>query len=274
MTAEEAENLVRQGSIDPTMVEVLKELDDIQLKTVSTFEKGKKSAYSPSKDYCTSLVVLEMQAYYFYWTLVLLLAGDFTNATRFAKYSDRMYQYIKTFPKELPPRYVHLTVVGNVSALVSYVKKMFEIEERLNQKGRFGDFPPALTRMFGKVPESICLNQIYERFLFLSCVLCRSLSSRGRFGRASNADNARSPSNSLGIVCRTRGLSLSAAFHSSRCDLFYFASGAASALQYLFKKREIRGGSEFDGTRLSAAAFERFANAASSQSASRSDYSA
>ena len=107
MTAEEAESLVRQGSEDPTMVGLLKELDDIQLKTVSLLEKGKKSSISPSKDNCTSLVVLEMQAYYFYWTLVLLLAGDFSNATRFAKYSDRVYKYLTTFPKELPPRYVH-----------------------------------------------------------------------------------------------------------------------------------------------------------------------
>ena len=47
MTAEEAESLVRQGSEDPTMVGVLKELDDIQLKTVSLLEKGKKSSVLP-----------------------------------------------------------------------------------------------------------------------------------------------------------------------------------------------------------------------------------
>lgn len=172
MTAEEAESLVRQGSEDPTMVGVLKELDDIQLKTVSLLEKGKKSSISPSKDNCTSLVVLEMQAYYFYWTLVLLLAGDFSNATRFAKYSDRVYKYLTTFPKELPPRYVHLTIIGNVSDLVCYVKKTFEIGESLNQKGRYGDFQIALIRMFDKAPAGICFNQLYERsvWFFLSII--------------------------------------------------------------------------------------------------------
>lgn len=177
MTPEEAESLVRQGSEDPTMVGVLKELDDIQLKTVSLLEKGKKSSFLPSKDNCTSLVVLEMQAYYFYWTLVLLLAGDFSNATRFAKYSDRVYKYLTTFPKELPPRYVHLTIIGNVSDLVCYVKKTFEIGESLNQKGRYGDFQIALIRMFDKAPAGICFNQLYERSIWVVSIDCRGVPS-------------------------------------------------------------------------------------------------
>ena len=170
MTSEEAESLVRQGSDDPTMVGVLKELDDIQMKTVSLLEKGKKPGFLPSRDNCMSLVLLEMQAYYFYWTLALLLAGDFSTATRFAKYSDRVYKYLTTFPKQLPPRYVHLTIVGNVSDLVCYVKKTFEIGESLNQKGRYEDFQMILMRMFDKAPAGICFSQFYKH----SCSMLRS----------------------------------------------------------------------------------------------------
>ena len=163
MTIEEVKNMYSQGCTDPAVIEALSELDNIQTTAVFLTEKGKRGMFSASRDHCTSLVVLEMLEYYFYWSLALLLAGDFSSASRFAKYSDRVFKFIvTTFPQDLPPKYVHQTVVGKVSDLVSYVKKTFEIGENLRKRGRFDDFQNALVRVFAKAPYGVVMQQIHK----------------------------------------------------------------------------------------------------------------
>ena len=163
MTIEEVKSMYSQGCSDPAVIEALSELDNIQTTAVFLTEKGKRGVSSTSHDHCTSLVVLEMLVYYFYWSLALLLAGDFPSASRFAKYSDRVFRFIVTaFPQDLPPKYVHQTVVGKVSDLVSYIKKTFEIGENLRKRGRFEDFQNALVRVFAKAPYGIIMHQIHK----------------------------------------------------------------------------------------------------------------
>ena len=103
MTEAEVRALVLEGcDDDATLATLVLELDDCC--TVQTSMFSKEARREARAACCSSLTLLSLQSYYFYWCLFFVLAGDYSrsvwplslrrSAARFARYSDRVFTYL------------------------------------------------------------------------------------------------------------------------------------------------------------------------------------
>ena len=133
MTEAEVRALVLEGcDDDATLATLVLELDDCC--TVQTSMFSKEARREARAACCSSLTLLSLQSYYFYWCLFFVLAGDYSrsvwplslrrSAARFARYSDRVFTYLvgssasHTFPSFLP-----FTLHGALRPFVESVSK-------------------------------------------------------------------------------------------------------------------------------------------------------
>lgn len=146
MTEAEVRALVLDGCDDDAILAtLLLELDDCSTLQTSMFSK--EARRETRSTCCTSLTLLSLQAYYFYWCLFFVLAGDYDrfvsphtltpSAARFARYSDRTFAFLvgssasHTFPSFLP-----FTLHGALGPFVESVSKTLLLVDVLKAKGQ------------------------------------------------------------------------------------------------------------------------------------------
>ncbi len=123
---------------------------------------------------CTSVSLLSMQQYYYYWSLCLLMCGDYSQLScsfyfiyrslKFARKSDRVYQTIlQKYPSDIPPTYLPPFIIGTISDLVLYVKKTLDLVNDLQDKQRFDYIEKALSEVFAKAPYHYVLHTVVPR---------------------------------------------------------------------------------------------------------------
>ena len=168
MTEAEARALVLEGcDDDATLATLVWELDDCC--TVQTSMFSKEARREARAACCSSLTLLSLQSYYFYWCLFFVLAGDYSrsvwplplrrSAARFARYSDRVFTYLvgssasHTFPSFLP-----FTLHGALRPFVESVSKTLLLVDVLKAKGQHELVEKVFLDLFSSTRLGIVFN--------------------------------------------------------------------------------------------------------------------